>query len=119
MSWNNRVIINEHTYIDGEKESTATMHEVHYTADGVMFSGVLFPQGSGTDSTEALQALKLELQMMLEAVEFVLDGKTSIFDYDNKDTHDAGEHSEIIRKRNEVKVLDRDDAYLDEKYGDE
>ncbi|QXO12645.1 hypothetical protein pEaSNUABM49_00404 [Erwinia phage pEa_SNUABM_49] len=118
MSWNNRVSIHEHTYQDGEKESTATVHEVYYTDDGVMFSAAIAPQGSGSNSTEALQELKLELQLMLEAVEYALDGKTSIFDYDNKDTHDAGEHSEIIRKRNEVKVLDPDDVYLDEKYGD-
>lgn len=123
MSWNNRVSINEHTYQNGTKESTASIHEVYYNTDGGLgFTDAITPMGTGSNSTEAIKELKLELQRMLESVEYVLAGKTTIFDYDNKATHNAGERSGIKHEHNEVldnEVLDNDDEYLDEKYGDE
>lgn len=118
MSWNNRVQVQKYTHADGTEEFTATVHEVFYDAiKGVGGTDAISPQGEGNTSIEAVQSLKLELQLMLEAVDFVLEGKTSIYDHDVVSTRDPGAKSEIIQSQ-KSDVLDRDDDFMDERYGD-
>lgn len=117
--WNNRVMIEPYTYEDGAVELTATVHEVYYMDDGVGYTSPIAPAGTGETQTEALESLKLELQLMLEAVEHAIQNKTTVFDYDNPETHNPGAPSLVMREYEaKNRPLDEDDAYMDEKYGD-
>lgn len=117
MSWNNRVMLNKHTYSDNYIEYTATIHEVHYIDEGVSYTDMISPTGSGETEAAALIELKHSLELMLEAVNNAVEKKTAIFDYGNKETHNPGEPSELI-KTWKNSVIDPDDEYMDEKYGD-
>ena len=120
--WNNRVMVSEHTYPCGTKEFAATVHEVHYTNDdnSTGYTEEIAPMGVGESTEQALVGLKAELELMLEAVEFAIQGKTSIFDYEKPETHNPGEQSLVMRMRNaKDEVLDKDDAYMAEKYDEE
>lgn len=118
--WNNRVMIEPYTENSGETEFTATVHEVYYMHKGVSYTNPIAPAGSGETELVALAELKLELQLMLEAVDFAIENKTSVFDYNNPETHSPGAPSLVMREHKaQNAVLDKDDAYLDEKYGEE
>lgn len=121
MSWNNRVQINEFEYPNGTKEYSATIHEVFYDIErGVGSTGEIAPEGSGSTKEDALNSLKFNLELMLEAVNFVIDGKTTVYDYENKETHNPGATSQVMRDyKARNAVLDKDDAYMDEKYDEE
>lgn len=118
--WNNRVMIEPYTFEDGAVELTATVHEVYYMKEGVGYTSPISPAGTGETELAALEELKLELQLMLEAVDYAIQNKTSVFDYDNPETHNPGAPSLIMREH-EAKnaVLDKDDAYMAEKYDEE
>lgn len=110
-------MIDSHTYEDGTVDLAATVHEVYYMEDGVGHTSPIAATGTGSTQTEALESLKLELQLMLEAVEHALQNKTSVFDYGNPETHNPGEPSLIMREYEaKNRPLDADDAYMDEKY---
>jgi predicted RNase H-like HicB family nuclease len=112
--------MNIHESADGTKEYSATIHEVYYTKEGVASTDEISPMGCGETPTEALQALKDELQLMLESVQYVMDGKTSLYDYENSVTHDPGAKSLVSKElKARYSVIDPDDDYMDEKYGDE
>lgn len=118
MTWNYRVMNTEHTLgEDNHHEHTATIHEVHYGDGDVSYTGEITPIGTGETQHEALLSLKCELLHMIEAVDYVLQNKTSVFDYANIETHVAVAESELkkalIPKYN---VFDPDDDYMDEKY---
>ncbi|AFC21840.1 hypothetical protein GAP32_388 [Cronobacter phage vB_CsaM_GAP32] len=122
MSWNNRVQIDEHQYPDGTKEYCATIHEVFYDIERGVGStaAAITPMGSAFSKEEAIESLKFNLELMLEAVNFVIEGKTTVYDYENKETHNPGASSLVIRKYDAKNaVLDKDDAYMDEKYDEE
>lgn len=111
--------MNLHESPDGTKEYSATIHEVYYSEKGVGSTDEISPLGTGETPEEALQSLKFELQRMLESVQFVLDGKTVIYDYKNKETHDPGAESIVSKElKARYNVIDPDDDYMDEKYGD-
>lgn len=114
MTWNHRIIINEDSYPDGEKEFSATVHEVFYNLENqVGYSGSITPIGTGETKEQALKELHFELKLMMEAVELVIDGKTMIFDYNDIKTHIPGEPSILVPRYN---VIDPDDDYMNEKY---
>lgn len=113
MTWNYRVQMNVHESPDGSKEHSATIHEVYYSTEkGVGSTDEIAPMGTGDNATDALESLKSELLLMLESVQFVLDGKTPVYDYENKETHDPGHKSLILKAR--YGGVDPDDAYRDE-----
>lgn len=112
--WNNRVMIEPYTHTDGTVEHTATVHEVFYMEDGVGYTSPVAPSGTAETKVEALKELKMELELMLEAVNFAIEDKTSVFDYDNIETHNPGAHSVVMREYKatnpeKFSVLDKDD----------
>lgn len=118
--WNNRVMIEPYTHTDGTVEFTATVHEVYYMEEGVGYSNAIAPAGTGETTVAALEELKLELQLMLESVDHAIQNKTSVFDYDNPETHNPGAPSLVMREHNAKNaVLDKDDEFMNERYGDE
>lgn len=115
MSWNNRVEINKYENTDGSTEYTAYIVEVHYTDGKVGGTGEISPMGSASTEKDAVLELKAELERMLESVQFVIDGKTTIYDYENKETHNPGAKSIVSEElKARYNVIDPDDAYRDE-----
>lgn len=114
MSWNNRVVVQPYTHKDGTVEHTASIVEVFY-GDKVGSTGDIAPSGSGSSERDAIVELKGSLELMLEAVNFVLSGETTVYNFEDVSTHNPGAHSKIIRRR---EFLDRDDDFMDERYGD-
>lgn len=113
--WNNRVEITK-TESDNFVEFSASIVEVYYGFSGVSNTGEIAPMGTGETEHQAILGLKEELERMLESVNFVLEGKTSVYNYLDSSTHHPGEPSSVVKKN---EVLDADDAFMDERYGDE
>lgn len=116
MSWNNRVSVNIEEYNDGCMY-TASIHEVYYIDElGVGSSPAKLVGNDAEDKHTALLQLKNELELMLESVNYAIEGKTEIFDMNDISTFDPGAKS-VILKNIISDVLDYDDEYMDEKYG--
>lgn len=135
MSWNKRVTVSKTTYkdiVDSKDvvEYLAEVVEVYYLkndsdrSDRVGYSNPITPSGLSTESQEdALIQLKRDLELQLEAVNYVLTGKTPVFNVNDADTYIPGEPSELARAYEQesvesTKVLDKDDAYYNEKYSE-
>lgn len=99
MSWNNRVIITESKYPNGSTEKVAQIHEVYYN-DGKsgQTENPSCPIGTGDTNLEAVKELKKSLLLQLEAVEYVLNGDTSIYDENDISTHNPGKNSLVLSK---------------------
>lgn len=126
MTWNNRIIITSHEYDVDYTEYTASIHEAYYNKDDPTETPAItefaIVSGSGDTPEEALEDLHLHLSLLLESVIFVETKQTAILDLSNPTTFDAGAKSNVSRLYNEKSsptVLDKDDDYLDEKYGDD
>jgi len=116
MSWNNRVVVETYEHEDGTIEHIATIVEVYYGNNRIGGTGEITPSGCGSNQEEAIAELKLELERMLEAVNFVQSKQTTVYNFADVTTHEPGARSEVMRQKH---VLDRDDDYMDERYGDE
>lgn len=114
MSWNNRVVVEPFTHKDGTVEHTASIVEVYY-GEKVGGTGDITPSGSGFTERDAILDLKGSLELMLEAVNFVLNDETTVYNFNDVSTHNPGARSKIIRRQ---EFLDRDDDFMDERYGD-
>ncbi len=114
MPWNNRVQIDTYTHTDQSVEYTASIVEVFY-GDKVGSTDDVTPVGSGASERDAVLELKNSLELMLESVNYVLSGKTPVFCPNDESTHIPGEPSQYIRRQ---EFLDRDDAFMNERYGD-
>jgi hypothetical protein len=110
--WNHRVEITE---ITETEEFCASIVEVYYEPNSVGSTEEITPMGAGKTKQEAILALKEELELMLESVNFVLEGKTSVYDLLDRSTHTPGAES-VIAKEYEARYggIDPDDAYMDE-----
>lgn len=115
MSWNNRVIV-ENISTDQYIEFKASVVEVHYIDDQAGHTESQTASGFGNTPYEAIQDLRTSLMLQLESVQHVLRGDTVIYCPGDKSTYNPGARTEVF---NGTFILDKDDSYLEEKYGDE
>lgn len=117
--WNDRIVVEKHEYTIGSNPETytsytANLYEFFYDDNGkyqMMTENPVLSACDAETEEEALQYLKSSIEMMLMAVNRVETGVNCIVRLDDPSTFDD------IRKP--PKPLDADDAYMDEKYGDE
>lgn len=112
--WNNRVEVTK-TEMDDYTEFSASIIEVYYEPNAVGSTSEIAPMGTGETEQEAILELKAELERMLESVNFVLEGKTSVYNLLDRSTHNPGAES-VVAKEYEARYggIDPDDAYMDE-----
>jgi len=116
--WNNRVEVTR-TEIENYVEFSASIIEVYYEPKSVGSTGEIAPMGTGETEHDAILDLKAELERMLESVNFVLEGKTSVYNYQDTSTHNPGAKSELVKSLTpRYNVIDPDDDYMDEKHTD-
>ena len=117
--WNDRIVVEKHEYTIGTSPTTytaytASLYEFYYDDYGKYMGMNKNPTVVGCDGEteeEALNYLKSSLMMMLDTFTRVETGVNGIVRFDDPSTFDD--------IRNPPKPLDADDAYMDEKYGDE
>lgn len=116
--WNNRVVITKHEYeIGGEtfSEYHATIHEFYYDDEGNIVSHTANPVyegGCGETAHEAFEDLKMSIRLLQECISRVEDKTFPAIELSNDfEYKDARPHAFID-------VLDADDAYMEERYGD-
>ena len=122
--WNNRVIINKHEYEIGgvaHVEYSASIHEFYYDDDGKILGyteNPVYSGGFGETPDEAYEDLVLSLKLLNESIERIESG------HSEKIRHDLGEPSygsaeAAVAAELSKKILDADDAFMEERYGDE
>lgn len=122
--WNDRIVIEKHNYVLGNPQNpenntgveiteyTASIYEFYYDDDGKYLSHASTPTivGCGGETPEeAIANLRGSLTLMLESISRVETGVNSIAQFDVPSSLND------FRER----PLDADDAYMEERYGEE
>lgn len=105
--WNNRVEITK-TESDDFVEFSASIIEVYYEPNAVSNTDEIAPMGTGETEREAILDLKAELERMLESVNFVLEGKTSVYNFLDRSTHEPGEPSSVVKRHESLRAAAAD-----------